>query len=124
MNTFGEAPDMLRFLFQGADEIDYQPDAMKQLRKGDPGQVLAAARAALAGLGDADWTTDAIHQALQHALVDGLGIKPRLAFGPVRTAVSGRRVSPPLFESLELLGRDEALRRLDRLAGVLAEQQQ
>jgi glutamyl-tRNA synthetase len=45
-------------------------------------------------------------------LVDGLGIKPKNAFGPVRVAVTGRRVSPPLFESLELLGRETTLRRL------------
>jgi glutamyl-tRNA synthetase len=41
-----------------------------------------------------------------------MGIKPKLAFGPVRVAVTGRRVSPPLFESMELLGREESLRRL------------
>ena len=41
-----------------------------------------------------------------------MGLKPKLAFGPVRVAVTGRRVSPPLFESLELLGRDRTLNRL------------
>jgi len=59
-----------------------------------------------------DWTTDAIEQALRGALVEELGLKPRLAFGPVRVAVTGRRVSPPLFESLELLGRERSLARL------------
>jgi glutamyl-tRNA synthetase len=44
--------------------------------------------------------------------VDGLGLKPRNAFGPVRVAITGRRVSPPLFESMELLGRDRSLARL------------
>ena len=48
-------------------------------------------------------------------LVDELGLKPRNAFGPVRVAITGRKVSPPLFESLELLGREETLRRLDTL---------
>ena len=51
-----------------------------------------------------------------------MGLKPRVAFTPVRVAVSGRRVSPPLFESLELLGRDESLERIcllvERVAGV------
>jgi glutamyl-tRNA synthetase len=51
---------------------------------------------------------------LRAALVDGLGLKPKLAFGPVRVAVTGRRVSPPLFESLELLGRVRTLARLER----------
>jgi glutamyl-tRNA synthetase len=49
---------------------------------------------------------------LRSSLVEGLGLKPKLAFGPVRVAATGRRVSPPLFESLELLGRDRTLRRL------------
>ena len=47
--------------------------------------------------------------------VDGLGIKPKFAFGPLRTAVSGRRVSPPLFESMEILGKEATLTRLRTL---------
>jgi glutamyl-tRNA synthetase len=77
--------------------------------------VVTAARDALAGL--ADWTTGAIEEALRLALVDGLGLKPRNAFGPVRVAVTGRRVSPPLFESMELLGRDRSLSRLASALG-------
>ena len=46
------------------------------------------------------------------ALVDGLGLKPRNAFGPMRVAVTGSTVSPPLFESMEILGRDRSLARL------------
>ena len=53
-----------------------------------------------------------IEAALRAALVEGLGLKPKLAFGPVRVAVTGRRVSPPLFESMELLGRERTLGRL------------
>jgi glutamyl-tRNA synthetase len=49
---------------------------------------------------------------LRLALVDGLGLKPRNAFGPVRVAVTGRTVSPPLFESMALLGRERTLGRL------------
>ncbi len=51
-----------------------------------------------------------IEGALKAALVDGLGLKPRKAFAPVRVAVSGRTVSPPLYESMELLGRERSLR--------------
>ncbi len=54
----------------------------------------------------------AIEAALRAALVEGLGLKPRQAFGPVRVAVSGRTVSPPLYESMELLGRERTLARL------------
>ena len=68
----------------------------------------ARAYDALAALGE--WTTAAIEAALRAALVEGLGLKPRNAFGPVRVAVTGSRVSPPLFESLELLGRERLAR--------------
>ena len=62
--------------------------------------------------GCSEWSTAAIEEALQAALVEEMGLKPRNAFGPVRVAVTGRRVSPPLFESLELLGRERGLGRL------------
>ena len=58
------------------------------------------------------WSTAAIDEALRAKLVDELGLKPRHAFGPVRIAISGRKISPPLFESLELLGRDRSIARL------------
>ncbi len=53
-----------------------------------------------------------IEAALRAALIEGLGLKPKLAFGPVRVAVTGRRISPPLFESIELLGKERTLARL------------
>ena len=65
------------------------------------------------------FTPEAIQEALSAALVDELGLKPRVAYGPPRVALSGRRVSPPLFESMELLGKDETLRRLRALAEFL-----
>ena len=60
----------------------------------------------------AEWTTAEIEAALKAALLDDLELKPRKAFGPIRVAVTGSSVSPPLFESLELLGRDRSLHRL------------
>lgn len=108
--TLGEAAANLHFLFVPDDDFAVDPaDAEKSL-SGQGLEVVRAAQAALSGL-DA-WTADAIEAALRSALVDGMGLKPRLAFGPVRVAVTGRRVSPPLFESLELLGRDRSLARL------------
>ena len=56
---------------------------------------------------------------LREAVVDGLGIKPRLAFGPLRVAVTGRRVSPPLFESMEILGKHSTMERLKALRATL-----
>jgi len=84
--------------------------AEKQLSGPTSAEVLDAATTALSEL--ADWSTAAIEEALKTALVDGLGRKPRQAFGPVRVAVSGRTVSPPLYESIELLGRERTLARL------------
>ncbi|MFS0886258.1 glutamate--tRNA ligase [Aeromicrobium sp. 179-A 4D2 NHS] len=109
-NLMTEAADMLRFLFAGDDFTVDPDDAAKQLNE-DGLEVAKAARAALADLGE--WSTEAIEGSLRQALVEERGLKPRLAFGPVRVAVTGRRVSPPLFESMELLGREVSLARLD-----------
>ncbi len=109
INKLTEAAPMLGFLF--ADEVDYDETDVAKVLDADGLQVVAAARDALGAL--SDWTTEAIDEALRAKLVDELGLKPRNAFGPVRVAVTGRRVSPPLFESLELLGREESLARLD-----------
>ena len=65
-------------------------------------------------------TAAEIEQALKSALIDGLGLKPKVAFAPVRVGATGRTISPPLYESLELLGRDRTLLRL-RAAQHLAE---
>jgi glutamyl-tRNA synthetase len=109
MGTLSESVDMIGFLF--VDEVVYDETDVAKVLNEDGLKVVAAAREALVGL--ADWTTEAIDQALRAKLVDELGLKPRNAFGPVRVAVTGRRVSPPLFESLELLGREQSLARID-----------
>jgi glutamyl-tRNA synthetase len=112
LETLAQAPGMLGFLFAG-DGFEVDPDdAAKVLTE----QGLEVVRAAWEALNELDdFTAGPIQDTLREALVAGLGIKPKLAFGPVRVAVTGRRVSPPLFESMELLGREESLRRL-RLA--------
>ena len=109
INKLTEAADMLGFLFTAS--LEYDEDARKALADDAAREVVTASRAALAGL--EQWSTAAIEEALRAALVEGLGLKPRNAFGPVRIAITGRRISPPLFESLELLGRDTSLARLD-----------
>lgn len=115
----GEAVDMLAFLFQADAEITTAAGALKGMPADLPG-ALDAARQALASLDAATWTVEGIEAALRAALIDGLGLKPRQAFGPVRTAVSGKKVSPPLFESLEILGQESSLARLDRFAAEQA----
>jgi glutamyl-tRNA synthetase len=116
MIVLSEAVGLLRFLF--VEDVEIEPAAAeKQLSGTEAAEVLDAATAALAGLDD--WSTPAIEEALKTALVEGLGRKPRQAFGPVRVAISGRTVSPPLYESIELLGRERTLARL-RAARSLA----
>jgi len=98
-------------LFVDGDVLHVDDAATSSVLTPEAGPALAAARDALLGL--PEWTTESIERSLRAALVDGLGLKPKHAFGPVRVAVTGRRVSPPLFESIELLGRERTLARLD-----------
>ncbi len=105
-----EAPDLLRFLFAG-ESFSVDPAAAAKTLLGETLGSLDAARRALVSL--TSWVAADIEAALREALVDGLGLKPKHAFGPLRVAVTGRTISPPLFESMELLGRDVTLARLD-----------
>jgi len=102
IQRFDEFPAYAGFLFH-----EVTPDPA-DLDGGAP--VVAAARDALAGL--EPFTAEAIEAALRGVL-DELGLKPRQGFQPIRVAVTGSRVSPGLFESIELLGREATLRRLD-----------
>ena len=119
VTVLSEVAGLMGFLFTTSDTLGYEDDALKSL-KGDAPQVLAAGLTALEAIPEGEWATERIQTALQTALVDELGLKPRVAFGALRVAASGRRISPPLFESFELLGRDESLARLRRLAEHLA----
>ena len=114
MQLLGEAPALLGFLFVPDDTITPDADALPGT---EGASVLSAAIAALEPL--QDWDHAAIEAALRVALIDDLGIKPKLAFGPLRTALSGKRISPPLFESMELLGKESTIARLQRLAAAL-----
>jgi glutamyl-tRNA synthetase len=115
INKLTEAVDMLGFLFVPDADFALDPADAEKLLDDDGKAVVQASYDALSGL--SEWSTAAIQDALQATLVEGMGLKPRNAFGPVRVAVTGRRVSPPLFESMELLGRE---RSLGRLQGALA----
>ena len=114
MQLLGEAPALLSFLFTPDDDIVTDADAMPGA---DAAPVLDAAIASLTELGE--WNHDVIEDALRVRLIEGLGLKPRIAFGALRSAISGKRISPPLFESMELLGRDSTLERLARLRSRL-----
>jgi len=113
MTLLGEAPGMLGFLF--TDQVTIDDDARAALRE-DAAAVLDAATEALA---TGAFTAPDIQAALTASVVEGMGLKPRVAFTPLRVAVTGRRVSPPLFESMELLGREAVLARLTALRSEL-----
>ncbi len=115
INKLTEAVDMLGFLLVDEDAFTRDETDVEKVLTEDGLQVVRASYDALAALDD--WSTESIQLALQTKLVDELGLKPRNAYGPVRVAVTGRRVSPPLFESLELLGRERGLGRLQSALG-------
>jgi glutamyl-tRNA synthetase len=105
IQRLAEFPAYAGFLFH-----DVEPDPA-DLDGGAP--VCAAAREALAGL--EPFTAETIEAALRGVLEE-LGLKPRQGFQPIRVAVTGSKISPGLFESIELLGREATLRRLDAVA--------
>ncbi|HWX09714.1 MAG TPA: glutamate--tRNA ligase [Gaiellaceae bacterium] len=107
LTRLDEFPAYARFLFE-----DVQPDPA-ELNGG--AEVVAAARDALAEL--EPFTAESIEATLRGVL-EQLGLKPRQGFQPIRIAVTGSKISPGLFESIELLGRDETLARLSRAAAV------
>ena len=110
MTRLSEAVGMIGFLLVA--DAAFTPDAEDAAKAltADARPVLQAATKALEGL--ADFSAAGIEAVLRTALIEDLGLKPKSAFGAVRVAVTGRRVSPPLFESMELLGRDRTLARL------------
>jgi glutamyl-tRNA synthetase len=113
METLRQGVGMLGFLFAdqpGSPSFEVDPAEAEKVLTPDAQPVLVAARDALISI--TDWTTENIEESLRVALIDGMALKPKVAFGPVRVAVTGRRVSPPLFESLEILGQERSLARI------------
>jgi glutamyl-tRNA synthetase len=114
MQLLGEAPGLLGFFFAADDSIEVDADATPPAGSAE---ILHAAVGALEQLND--WSHTEIEHVLRTELIEGGGLKPRVAFGPLRTALSGKRISPPLFESMQLLGKESTLARLSRLAAAL-----
>jgi glutamyl-tRNA synthetase len=108
--TLGEYPSFAGFLFQYVE-----PDAAEL---DGAGPVLAEARRELAAVEPFD--AERIEAALR-ALAERIGLKPRQAFQPIRVALTGSKISPGLFESIELLGREESLTRLDAALSAAGE---
>jgi len=110
METLSQSVGMLAFLLVPSERFEVDAADAEAVLSPESMVVIDAAVAALDGLDE--WTTPAIEEALRSSLIDGLGLKPKVAFGPVRVAVTGRRVSPPLFESIEILGKMVTIARL------------
>ncbi|MDN5721102.1 MAG: glutamate--tRNA ligase, partial [Corynebacterium sp.] len=115
IKTLGDADGLLRFLVTADADLELDEKAAKKNLKEEAVEVLDAAIEeieALESLGDAGFVTEKIEAALSARLIDSMELKPRKAYGALRVAVSGAAVSPPLFESMELLGRESTLARL------------
>lgn len=112
--VLSEAVPMLDFFF--VDEVVVHDDARDGLPE-NAAEVALAAADALESL--SEFKTEPIQLALNALLVEQMGLKPRVAFGPLRTAISGRRISPPLFESMEILGKAATLARLHAFAAAV-----
>ena len=127
IGTLAESVPLVAPFFVADDELVVGDDARSGLAD-NAGEVLDAALGALDPIDDtgkgvlgseSDWNAAGIESTLREAIVDGMGIKARFAFGPLRAAVSGARISPPLFESMEILGKHSTLQRLQRLRDSL-----
>ena len=106
--TLAEIPPMLKFLF--VKEFVVDADSLPKISDAQSKEVLKVSYEKLQTL--SDWTHESIEGVLRAALIDGMALKPRIAFGAVRIAVTGSHISPPLFESMQLLGREKSLARI------------
>jgi glutamyl-tRNA synthetase len=111
--VLSEAVPMLSFLFVTSEAIVVEDDAKSGLPENSK-EITEAAISVLEGL--ASFETANIQEVLNQKLIEEMAQKPRNAFGPLRTAISGKRISPPLFESMEILGKAETLARLSLFA--------
>ena len=103
-----EVPAMLKFLF--VKNFAVEADSVAKITDDASKQVLERSLKELEPL--ATWTHESIEAALRSSLIDEMGLKPRIAFGAVRIATTGSTISPPLFESMELLGKEASLARI------------
>ncbi|MDD7369392.1 MAG: glutamate--tRNA ligase [Berryella intestinalis] len=120
LTRLDEVPEKLAFLFWGGDVFQLDEKSVSKVLTKDGAradEVLAAARAIIADEENA-WECESLQEKVR-GLCDTLELKPKMVFQPVRVAVCGNMVSPPLFESFELMERADVVARIDSvLAGV------
>jgi glutamyl/glutaminyl-tRNA synthetase len=107
MAKLADAADLLEYLWTDPPVPPLDEEALEFIR------------AAIAALSDAQWEPPAIHEKLM-AVVEAAGAKPNKVFMPIRLAVTGKKISPPIDHTLALLPKDVAISRLQRVAGVHA----
>ncbi len=112
IKVLSDAYGLLKFLVTPDADLVLNEKAAKKNLKDTAVQPLDAGIAALDAVAEDDWTTESIEKALHTALIEELELKPRVAFGALRVGISGEQVSPPLFESMELLGKQSTMARL------------
>jgi glutamyl-tRNA synthetase len=110
ITKLSEIPEMLKFLF--VKEFAIAPESVEKIKDDASKAVLARSLGELVPL--EDWSHASIEAALRSSLIEEMGLKPRVAFGSVRIAVTGSTISPPLFESMELLGKSATLARISQ----------
>lgn len=103
-----EIPAMLKFLF--VKDFAIEPESLSKVTESGAKDVLARSLKELEPI--TEWTHETIEAALRASLIEEMGLKPRIAFGAVRIATTGSTISPPLFESMELLGKEASLSRI------------
>ncbi|HEX4055562.1 MAG TPA: glutamate--tRNA ligase [Tepidisphaeraceae bacterium] len=120
MRILREVEEKSRFLFVGDEEIEYQPEAIEKVLRKNDGQGLKALgeiREVLRGV--VDWSAHGLEEAVkQFCEKSGLGLGK--VAQPIRVAVSGTAVSPPIFETLAMLGKERTLRRIERAVALPA----
>jgi glutamyl-tRNA synthetase len=112
IKMLGDADGLLRFLVTADADLELDPKAAKKNLKEDAVEVLDATIEELEALGEGEFVTATIEAKVGGRLIESMELKPRKAYGALRVAVTGEQVSPPLFESMELLGRESTLARL------------
>ena len=112
IKVLSDAYGLLKFLVTADEDLVLNEKAAKKNLKDTAVEPLDAGIAALDAVAESDWTTESIEKALHTALIEELELKPRVAFGALRVGISGEQVSPPLFESMELLGKESTMARL------------
>ena len=105
-----EAPQLLKFLF--VTEFTIDADAVSKITENGAKEILHRAEQDLNALDT--WTHESIEATLRASLIEEMGLKPRIAFTALRVATTGSTISPPLFESMELLGKSESLARISK----------